>query len=343
MQVKANQFLSQLNLQTPPQVMMLFGDEPQQQIEIIDGIRAHVKNIGYEERQNFTLDADFEWAQVIDALQSMSLFCDKQYIELHMPSLKPGTSGAKYLSQIAQMDHPDAILLIHGPKAGRDVQNTKWFKSFLGKAWVCHIYELEGSALNTWLRNKAQSTQLNIADDGISIIAAYSEGNMLAAKQTLDKLALQFTANQVIDAKILSPILEQQSRYSVFEFTDQVLLGNSSKAIQILGRLEDEGLEPVVILWSLIREAQILFQLLENKHNGQPINFKSLRIWPNKQAIYQKAMSNLNFTSMQSLSKALAQAEIKFKSQTVAKPYVFIAHLALLFIMPQQLEKLQIA
>jgi DNA polymerase-3 subunit delta len=342
MQIKAFDFERQLSNNELPPFILLFGDEPQQKLDIVDAVRKKAKEAGFDERQNFTLDSDFEWSQLIDAMQSMSLFADKTYIELNMPSPKPGTAGAKQLLEIAQMQNPEVVLLINGPKAGKDVQKTKWFSALANVGWFCHVYELQNNQLHTWLAAKANQLNLHISQAAISMVADMCEGNIMAGRQELEKMRLQHSPEQVIDVEDVTRAMVQQSRYSVYQFTDEVLAGNISKAIKMLIRLEDEGIEPVVILWSLVNEAQTISKLLDMQAATGRVDYRALRIWPNKQALYHQAIARLTIPDMQALSAKLSEADIQFKSAFVAKPYVVLSHLALMF-MPTNLHTFDFA
>ena len=342
MQFQAYDAERQLNASTLPPFILVFGDEPQQKLDIIDAIRAKAKAEGFDERQNFTLDSEFEWAHLIDAMQSMSLFADKQYIELTLTSSKPGAVAAKQFLEIANMQNSDVVLVIQGPKAGKDVQKTKWFSALANAGWFCHVYELQNNQLHKWLAARANKLNLHIAPQALTMIADMCEGNLMAGRQELEKLGLQFPAEHIIQAQDIAKVMVQQSRYSVFQFTDEILRGDFTKAIKMLCRLEDEGFEPVVILWNLVNEAQTLTQLFEMQALTGHVDFKALRIWSQKQSLYQNALARLSHSNMQTINTALSEADIMFKSAYVAKPYVVLSHLALLF-MPAQISELSLA
>lgn len=332
MQVQAFDFERKLLNNELPPFILVFGDEPQQKLDIIDAVRAKAKSSGFDERQTFTIDSDFEWSHLIDAMQSMSLFADKQYIELTMPTPKPGAAGAKQLLDIASLANPDVVVLIQGPKAGKDVQKTKWFSALANIGWFSHVYELQGNQLNKWLLARANQLNLNISQSAVGMIADMCEGNIMAGRQELEKMSLLYKNEHVIEVEDVAKAMVQQSRYSVYQFTDEVLSGNMSKAIKMLVRLEDEGLEPVVVLWSLVNEAQTLTKLVEMQQQTGRVDYKVLRIWPNKQSLYQAAVSRLTSNDMRGLNAKLSEADIMFKSTYVAKPYVVISHLALMFM-----------
>ncbi|MFC4699077.1 DNA polymerase III subunit delta [Glaciecola siphonariae] len=337
MQLKPNQFEAHLSRNPLPSIVLLFGDEPQQKQDVIDALRKQAKLAGFEERQTLVADGDFSWQQLIDATQAMSLFSDKQYIELTLPTGKPGTQGAAVLSELSTSLTEDTLLLIQGPKIGKDVQNTKWFKQLLSHAWFCHCYELQGGQLQQWVKQRAAQAKLPLTQDAISLIADMNEGNLLAANQELEKLALLFVNETSIDASHVARSSVDQSRFTVFQFTDEVLSGNMRRAIKILYRLESEGLEPNIILWSLIKEAQLLEQCQSFRQRGESIPFAKMRIWQNKQALYNAALMRLSAGHLSVLIGHLQQADALLKSETLHKPYVMLSHLALLFL-PAPLE-----
>jgi DNA polymerase-3 subunit delta len=332
MQIQAYDFERQLLGTTLPSFILVFGDEPQQKLDIVDAVRAKAKQSGFDERQSFTLDSDFEWAHLIDAMQSMSLFADKQYIELTMTSPKPGAAGAKQFLEIASMASADVLLLIQGPKAGKDVQKTKWFTTLANKGWFTHVYDLPHNQLQKWLSVRASKTHLRISPQALSMIADLCEGNLMAGRQELEKLALQFSPEHIIEADDIGNAMVQQSRYSTFQFTDEMLRGDMQKAVKMLIRLEDEGIEPVIILWSIVNEAQTITKLLDMQAMNGHIDYKSLRIWASKQTLYQSAVARLSLANMHTINAQLSQADIMFKSTYIAKPYVILSHLALLFM-----------
>jgi DNA polymerase-3 subunit delta len=331
-QIKPSQFSAHLAKNALPSIVLLFGDEPQQKKDVLDALRLKAKADGFEERQTLSADADFSWHQLVDATQAMSLFSDKQYIELTLPTGKPGAQGAAVLTDIAQNISSDTLLLIQGPKIGKDVQNTKWFKQMLPRAWFCHCYELQGAQLSQWIKQRASSLSVPLTQDAITAICDMNEGNLLAANQELEKLALLFGQADVITAEQVAKATVDQSRFSVFQFTDEVLGGNVQRAIKILYRLESEGVEPNIILWSLVKEAQLLEQCHSFMQRNEAIPFVKLRIWQNKQALYNSALMRLSAAHISVLIQHLQQADAMLKSETVKKPYVLMSHLALLFL-----------
>ncbi len=340
-QVNPQQFTQQLQRDALPPIVLVFGDEPQQKLDVIDALRKQAIANGFTERQQLNVDSDFSWHQLTEATQTMSLFADKQYIELYLPTGKPGTQGAKALSEFADSNIQDVVLLVHGGQIGKDVKNAKWFKLLSQNAWFCPIYELKGRQLHGWIQNKAAELRLRLSPEVISFVADMSEGNLLATRQELEKLALIYS-EETIDLERVQRALVDQSRFNVFQFIDEVLEGNIQKAVKILLRLESEGVEPNIILWSLINENRKLLACKSQLQQHGKINFMALRIWQTKQSMYQNALRRLDILTLENMQRDLMQADSLLKSETQQKPFVLLSHLAMLF-MPLSLDKLRLS
>ncbi|XOV78538.1 MAG: DNA polymerase III subunit delta [Aestuariibacter sp.] len=342
MQVYANQYPTKLQSSLAA-FHLIFGDEPQQKLESIDLLRQTVKAQGFTERQSLVVDNQFEWHQLLDACQSMSLFAERQYIELELPTGKPGTEGSKTLMHLAEQANPDVILLVHGPKVGKDVQNTKWFKTLDKQGYYVPCYELEGNRLFTWMRDKLNQYQLPASPDIVGLFVDYYEGNLLAAVQEMQKLSLLPEAQRDSRDRI-EPLLLDQSRFNVFQLSDLVLAGNSNKMVKLLYRLESEGVEPTMICWQLAKEWMILNELSQAQQRGvsQDTVFKTHRIWQSKQALYLQAINRLSSERLTHLGTEIASFDSALKSSGVAKPYVALCHLCLLFA-PIQIDMIQLS
>lgn len=330
MQIYPNQFHQDIKKGLRP-CYLVFGDEPQQKFDVIEQIRAQAKSKGFEERTTLVADTGFSWNQLLEATQSMSLFSSQQFIELELPTGKPGTEGSKMLQEVAAKLNPDMLLLIHGPKIGKDVQRGKWFKVLdeIGASTLC--YPLEGRQLSAWINQQLTSHQLSVSANGAKIISDFCEGNLLAAKQEIDKLALLYPHQSVTDEQIERAMVDQ-SRYSVFQLVDVMLNGESTRCIKMLYRLESEGLEPNIIIWALVREWEQLWNLKAAEQQGQPVQWQKFGIWRNKQAVYQNAMQRLSLQQLENIQHALSQADLAFKQQVISRPYVKLCHLCMMFM-----------
>lgn len=339
MQVYPNRFADQLKKGLQP-FYLIFGDEPQQKLTAIEQVRSLAKQQGFDERQSLVADNQFSWNSLIEATQSLSLFASRQMIELELPTGKPGAEGGKILAEIAQQPDPDTLILIHGPKIGKDVQNAKWFKALDKQANYVPCYPLEGKQLQQWVAQQMREQGLNNDFANSKLIADFCEGNLLAAKQEIDKLALLFPDGNLNPEQIEKSVVDQ-SRFNVFQLVDVLLSGDAQKSVKVLYRLESEGLEPTIVMWALIREWQTLSSLKFAQSNHQQINWNQHRIWKNRQGMYLSALQRLNEGNLAQIQSKLGILDRKLKQSEVKRPYVELCHACLLFI-PMALESISL-
>lgn len=342
MQVYPNRFAQTLSQQLP-MVCLIFGDEPQQKLDCMEALRERAKKEGFDERYQFVADGQFNWNDLIDACQSMSLFSSRQHIELELPTGKPGAEGSKVLTSLAQQPNPDVLLTIHGPKIGKDVQNSKWFKQLDKSGCYVPCYPLEGKQLSAWLDAQMREAGIKNSRELVGFFQDYFEGNMPAAKQEIRKLPLLYPSG-TIDPKAVSQVIVDQSRFNVFQLQDVILSGNGQKVVKMLNRLESEGVEPTIVLWALVQEWQKLSQLQGAQQVGQQLAsiWPKLKIWKNRQNLYLNALQRLSTGQLKHIQQKLQCFDTALKSGGVQRPYIELCHLCLLFV-PMALTALPLA
>ncbi|MBT1065584.1 DNA polymerase III subunit delta [Bowmanella sp. Y26] len=317
---------------------LIFGDEPQQKLESLEAIRQQARQQGFDERTSLVADTSFNWNQLLEASQTLSLFANRQIIEVEMPSGKPGIEGAKVLTQLAEQQNPDVLLILHGPRIGKDVQNAKWFKHLDKHGAYIPCYPLEGKQLSGWITDRLRRAGLQATPDVTKLLSDYCEGNLLAARQEIDKLALLYPGGQLDQSKAEQALVDQ-SRFNVFQLVDVLLAGDAQKAVKMLYRLESEGIEPTIVLWALVREWQTLSNLQFARSQGQNLSglWSKYKIWSNRQSLYQQALQRLDAKHLQQMQGKLASLDQALKQSALTRPYIELCHLCLLFIpMPLQ-------
>ena len=226
MQVYPNRFNATLKKGLQP-FYLIFGDEPQQKLTAINQIREVATEQGFDERQTLVADAQFDWSTLLEATQTLSLFSSRQYIELELPTGKPGTQGSKILTELSAQNNPDILLVIHGAKIGKDVQNSKWFKAIDKHGTYVPCYPLEGNALQQWLMEQMRTQGLQVTPDVTRLLAEYCEGNLLAASQEIEKLCLLYPNGNPTLEEVEQAVVDQ-SRYNVFQLIDVLLADRKS-------------------------------------------------------------------------------------------------------------------
>lgn len=312
---------------------LVFGEEPLQKMEAIDLLRSVAKKAGFVERQSFTLEANFDWNEFFNEFAAMSLFASQRIIELDLGSGKLTPSINDALKQVPSMLHADIILVLHAQRSASDIAKTAWYKALDSTAIQVQFYPLDDQQFMRWLRERAQQLSLKLQQDALLLLQHHANGNLLAARQELEKLAITHQG-QWIDAAFLQHYLADQSHYTVFQLVDSLLAGQGEEALHRLDRLLQQDTEPVVIAWQLQKELFTLLQLQQLGTNPSADDFKSAGIWPKRQPLYQQALLRLSSSWLQFLLQELNAFDRGFKSGQLTAVHTALAHLVTLFINP---------
>ena len=234
------------------------GDEPLLVGEAADAIRAAARTVGYADRQVFFIDRSFSWDELRLASHSLSLFAEKRLFELRMPNGKPDKGGA-LLAELAAQPTPDLIYLVITDKLDKKAIDSPWVQAVEKHgAWIS-IMPVDTAALPAWLRGRAKMLHIDVEPEAAQLIVDRVEGNLLAAQQELEKLAL-LSNGAPIGVDLVLRSVGDSARYDVFQLAEAAAAGDAARALRILLGLKSEGVEPTLILWALVRELRGMWQ-----------------------------------------------------------------------------------
>jgi DNA polymerase III subunit delta len=240
---------------------LVSGDEPLLVGEAADAIRAAARVQGYADRSVFFIDRSFAWDELRHASQSLSLFAERRLFELRMPSGKPD-KGAQQLAELAERPPPDVVCLVVTDKLDKKAADAPWVRAVEKQGVWVPIWPVETAALPGWLRVRAKQLNVEIEPAAAQLIVDRVEGNLLAAKQELEKLSL-LANGQPISADLVLRSVGDSARYDVFQLAEAAAAGDGARALRVLLGLKSEGVEPTLILWALVREVRGLWQAAE--------------------------------------------------------------------------------
>ena len=155
MQIRADQ-LAQHLARGLKRVYTVHGDEPLLVQEAADAIRAAARAAGHAERQVHTVaGAHYDWSRLIGAAQAMSLFAERQLIEIRIPSGKPGKDGSEALQRYcAVQTSDDVVTLVLLPKLDRMQQQSAWFGALDGAGVMLRVDPVDRQALPQWIARR---------------------------------------------------------------------------------------------------------------------------------------------------------------------------------------------
>jgi DNA polymerase-3 subunit delta len=242
-------------------IYLVSGDEPLLVGEAADAVRASLRAAGYADRTVFFVDRSFSWDELRHASQSLSLFAERRLFELRMPSGKPD-KGAQQLAELAARPPPDVVCLVITDKLDKKASDAPWVRAVEKHGIWVPIWPVDTAALPAWLRARAKLLKVEIEPAAAQLIVDRVEGNLLAAKQELDMLAL-LANGEPISAGLVLRSVGDSARYDVFQLAEAAAAGDAVRALRVLLGLKSEGVEPTLILWALVRELRGLWQARE--------------------------------------------------------------------------------
>ena len=246
---------------------LVCGDEPLLVGEAADAIRARARAESYASRDLFFVERSFDWSELLASSQSLSLFSERRIIEIKMLSPRPGKEGGAVLAQLAADPAPDTLLLVVTARPERDTYSTAWFKAFEKNGVVVQSWPVDIGRLPQWIVARAGRQGLAIDPEGAQLLAERVEGNLLAAHQEIEKLALLHAGGTVSADDVLAAVANS-ARYDVYQLGEAALEGDAGRSLRILEGLRGEGTEPPLVLWALCRELRALAEARTNPGAG---------------------------------------------------------------------------
>jgi len=307
MRIKLEQLSQSLHKQTAS-LYTLFGNEPLPILEAADLIRTHAHQHEYTERKVFTVDQHFDWSDLLNAGNNLSLFGERRIMDIRIPSGKPGKEGGKAIEAYCGMLPPDTLTLLTLPRIDKQGQATRWFKALETSGVLIQVYPIERSQLPLWIEQRLGKQQQKTDSATLQFLADQVEGNLLAAHQEIQKLALLYPGGHLTFEQIKDAVLNV-ARYDAFQLSDAMINADSARFIRILTGLQAEGIAPLLILATLTAQIRQLIIIRKGLDTGQPPSrlLQTARIWGDRQKSVQAAAKRIR---LQVLMRGLSDAAI---------------------------------
>ena len=310
MQVRAEQLAQHLAKGLKP-LYTVWGDEPLLAQEAGDTIRAAARAAGCTERQVHTVSgAHFDWSSLLGASQAMSLFAERQLIEIRIPGGKPGKDGSEALQRYCEQLSDDIVTLVQLPRLDRAQQSSGWFTALDAAGVSVRVDPVERKALPQWIAQRlaAQGQRVRGGEEGQRSLAFFAdrvEGNLLAAHQEIQKLALLYPAGELGFEQIEAAVLNV-ARYDVFKLGEAVLAGQVARALRMLEGLQAEGEAAVLVHWTLAEDIRALKRVRDAVSGGKPLPMalRENRVWGVKERLFERAVPLLTDNGIAALLDA---------------------------------------
>ena len=314
MQLAANQLANHL-ARGLNSLYTLHGDEPLLQQEALDTIRAAARAQGYTERTSHTVaGAHFDWSEVLAAGGSLSLFADKQIVEIRIPSGKPGKDGSTALQQLAEMSrgNDSTLIIVLLPRLDKMTKSSAWFAALESFGVTLQVDPVERAALPQWIAQRlaVQGQRVAAGEEGqrtLQFFADRVEGNLLAAHQEIQKLGLLFpvdgASGGVLSFDQVESAVMNVARYDVFKLSEAVLGGHALRVQRMLDGLQAEGEAEVLVHYTLSEDIRALKRVKDAMGQGRPLPMalREQRIWGPKERLFERVLPRLTDAALAQL------------------------------------------
>ena len=270
MQLRANELEAQLAKRLLP-AYVIHGDEPLLAMEAADAVRAAARRAGYAEREVLEPGRGYDWSEFTHAMGSLSLFAAKKIVELRLSSSKPGPQGATAIGAYCERPTADELLLLTLPRLDRASQASPWFNALARVGAVVDIWPIDRPRLPAWIAERLARQQQRASREVLEFLAARVEGNLLAAHQELQKLALLAPAGE-LSLETVHGAVASVARYDPYDAAEALLGGDLARYTRVIEGLRAEGEQPTFVLFVV---SSALFALQEG--NAERIFNRALR------------------------------------------------------------------
>lgn len=328
MQLKAEQLPASLQQGLAP-VYLVGGEEPLLLQECCDQIREAAKAQGFLERELLHVGAGFDWSE-LQQVAAPSLFGSRKIIDLRLRTGKPGREGGAELTRWAQDPDPEILLLVSCEQWDAGSRKSKWAAA-LNKAGVqVDIWPIAAPQLPGWLQQRMQHKGMQPDAEALGILADRLEGNLLAANQEVDRLALLKGPGPVTAEDVLKAVADS-SRYDVFILVEHMLMGNLKEGLRVAAGLKRMGTPIPPLLGALLKELKTTeaFRLAMRAGEPEAAAFRRLNIWYKKQGIIRGAARRLDTRKLFEAFKILSLVDRQSKGRAAGDPWRSIDELLL--------------
>jgi DNA polymerase-3 subunit delta len=255
-------------------------------LEAADALRARARELGYGEREVFDVGQHFDWNDLARAGASMSLFASHRLIDLRLPTGRPGIEGAKAITAFCADPPPDVTLLVTAMEWSNK-HDGAWSRKLDASGTMVVFNAPRPGEWSSWIGARLASRGLSATPDAIALLAERVEGNLLAAAQEIDKLAVLHGEGR-IDAAEMETLVADSARYDVFKLTDAAFLGDGARALRILAGLRSEGDELLALMGWLVNQLQLALRLANAQNFAAQA--KAERLWQAREQLFRQAL-----------------------------------------------------
>lgn len=291
-------------------IWLIAGDEPLLVDEALARIRETAHARGFDERQSFQAETGFDWRGWLAGFDCLSLFASRRVVELRLPTGKPGVEGSRALEAWAANPPADTLLLVTTPRLDKASQSSKWVSALEKAGAFLQSTPPTLDRLPDWIGARLVRHGLKADRDTLAWLAARVEGNLLAAHQEIEKLALLLPPGP-LDMDSARAAVVDVARYDVGDLSEAFLKADAVRFCRILDGLKAEGEGLPLVLAVMGNEIRTLYRLASGLARGQRLAnlMQEARIWESRQGLVERALKRAGQERLAWAMRALSRLD----------------------------------
>lgn len=309
---------------------LIHGDELITKIEAADSIRERARKAGYAERAHYVVDSkDFDWSVVNDASDNLSLFATLRIVEVTIATAKVSAEASEFFEQAASDPAPDTLYLFNVPKLDRSATESAWFTACARAGEVIAAPLIEREQLPGWITKRLKHYGFEGNRDVVDLLCERCEGNLLAAKQEIEKLSLLLPKGQIKVEDVLAAVADV-ARYDPNELSETFLRGDLARYARVLDGLRAEGEATPRLSWIISEDVHALANLFLARRQGVPLTqaLRNARVWGKRQKAMEKAHNAIDPRRIAELLKRCATLDAQSKGQAPGDAWLTLGSMA---------------
>src|SRR2546427_3141991 len=231
--------------------------DPLLALEAADAVRAAARRQGFSERVVLEPGRGFDWSEFTHAAASLSLFAEKKLVELRLAAGKPGLQGAEAIAAHCGRPSADIVLLVSVPRLDRSTQNSAWFRALAEAGVIIDVFPVDRPRLPAWIAERLARSRQSAPREVLEFLADRVEGNLLAAHQEVQKLALLAPEGGLSIATV-NEAGARRGGHGPYVAAGALLAHHPAPYVRVIEGLRAEGEQPTFVLFVL---SSVLFVL----------------------------------------------------------------------------------
>lgn len=310
-------------------LFLIHGEEILTKLEAADEIREQARKAGYSERDHYVVEAHFKWAEVTQASDNLSLFATLRIVEITINTAKPSTEACEYFASAATNPAPDTLYIFNLPKLDRNATESAWFAACARVGEMIAAPLVEREQLPNWIGKRLKKSGFDADRDVVEFLCERCEGNLLAAKQEIEKLALIAPKGKLQVEDLIAAVADV-ARYDPNELSEAFLRGDLARYARVLEGLHAEGEQAPRLSWMISEDVHALANIFLARKQGVPIvqAIRNARVWGKRQKAMESATNHIAAQRIAELLKRCATLDAQSKGQAPGDAWLTLGSMA---------------